>query len=162
MQGRRSRPKNDANGQHTEQTAEQQSSRAATGRHGGDSYPACTQTQSPAATTAATTTPAGTPKAAQKAGEDIPPKNNPSGPQETRHHTEVPVELQAIQQLLRNIEQQLAPTLETPRSIPTETKLLAVLHMLASGSFQTTGALVGGISQPSFSAFLPKVLDAII
>ncbi|KAJ1190042.1 hypothetical protein NDU88_006781 [Pleurodeles waltl] len=35
--------------------------------------------QSPAATTAATTTPAGTPKAAQKAGEDIPPKNNPSG-----------------------------------------------------------------------------------
>ncbi|KAJ1192309.1 hypothetical protein NDU88_001620 [Pleurodeles waltl] len=34
--------------------------------------------------------------------------------------------------------------------------------MLRSGSFQTTGALVGGISQPSFSAFLPKVLDAII
>ncbi|KAJ1092235.1 hypothetical protein NDU88_005347 [Pleurodeles waltl] len=34
--------------------------------------------------------------------------------------------------------------------------------MLASGSFQTTGALVAGISQPSFSAFLPKVLDAII
>ncbi|KAJ1203479.1 hypothetical protein NDU88_007264 [Pleurodeles waltl] len=69
---------------------------------------------------------------------------------------------QAIQQLLRNIEQQLAPTLVTPRTIPTETKLLAILHMLASGSFQTTGALVGGISQPSFSAFLPKVLDAII
>ncbi|KAJ1193453.1 hypothetical protein NDU88_002751 [Pleurodeles waltl] len=69
---------------------------------------------------------------------------------------------QAIQQLLRNIEPQLAPTLVTPRAIPTETKLLAVLHMLVSGSFQTTGALVGGISQPSFSAFLPKVLDAII
>ncbi|KAJ1202367.1 hypothetical protein NDU88_006167 [Pleurodeles waltl] len=69
---------------------------------------------------------------------------------------------QAIQQLLRNIEQQLAPILVTPRTIPTETKLLAVLHMLASGSFQTTGALVGRISQPSFSAFLPKVLDAII
>ncbi|KAJ1175860.1 hypothetical protein NDU88_001145 [Pleurodeles waltl] len=34
--------------------------------------------------------------------------------------------------------------------------------MLASGSFHTTGALVAGISQPSFSAFLPKVLDAII
>ncbi|KAJ1140838.1 hypothetical protein NDU88_007176 [Pleurodeles waltl] len=34
--------------------------------------------------------------------------------------------------------------------------------MLTSGSFQTTGALVAGISQPSFSAFLPKVLDAII
>ncbi|KAJ1166322.1 hypothetical protein NDU88_006727 [Pleurodeles waltl] len=69
---------------------------------------------------------------------------------------------QAIQQLLRNIEPQLAPSLLTPRTIPTETKLLAVLHMLASGSFQTTGALVAGISQPSFSAFLPKVLDAII
>ncbi|KAJ1125994.1 hypothetical protein NDU88_004407 [Pleurodeles waltl] len=69
---------------------------------------------------------------------------------------------QAIQQLLRNIEQQLAPTLVTTRTIPTETKLLAVLHMLASGSFQTTGALVGGISQLSFSTFLPKVLDAII
>ncbi|KAJ1119923.1 hypothetical protein NDU88_008106 [Pleurodeles waltl] len=73
--------------------AEQQSSRAATGSHGGDSNPACTQTQSPAATTAATTTSAGTPKAAQKAGEDIPPKNHPAGPQGTRHHTEVPVEL---------------------------------------------------------------------
>ncbi|KAJ1106667.1 hypothetical protein NDU88_004068 [Pleurodeles waltl] len=34
--------------------------------------------------------------------------------------------------------------------------------MMASGSFQTTGALVAGISQPSFSAFLPKVLDALI
>ncbi|KAJ1104316.1 hypothetical protein NDU88_001728 [Pleurodeles waltl] len=69
---------------------------------------------------------------------------------------------QAIQQLLRNIELQLAPTLLTARTIPTETKLLAVLHMMASGSFQTTGALIAGISQPSFSAFLPKVLDAII
>ncbi|KAJ1209950.1 hypothetical protein NDU88_005319 [Pleurodeles waltl] len=69
---------------------------------------------------------------------------------------------QAIQQLLRNIEPQLGPTLLTPRTIPTETKLLAVLHMLASGSFQSTGALVAGISQSSFSAFLPKVLDAII
>ncbi|KAJ1191027.1 hypothetical protein NDU88_000344 [Pleurodeles waltl] len=69
---------------------------------------------------------------------------------------------QTIQQLLRNIDPQLAPTLLTPRTIPTETKLLAVLHMLASGSFQSTDALVAGISQPSFSAFLPKVLDAII
>ncbi|KAJ1105527.1 hypothetical protein NDU88_002932 [Pleurodeles waltl] len=69
---------------------------------------------------------------------------------------------QAIQQLLRNIEPQLAPTLLTPRTVPTETKLLPVLHMLASGSFQTTGALVAGISRPSFSAFIPKVLDAII
>ncbi|KAJ1149260.1 hypothetical protein NDU88_002075 [Pleurodeles waltl] len=69
---------------------------------------------------------------------------------------------QAIQQLLRNIEPQLAPSLQTPCTIPPETKLLAVLPMLASGSFQTTGALVAGISQPSFSAVLPKVLDAII
>ncbi|KAJ1198079.1 hypothetical protein NDU88_001923 [Pleurodeles waltl] len=69
---------------------------------------------------------------------------------------------QAIQQLLRNIEPQLAPTLLTPRNIPPETKMLAILHMLASGSFQTTGALVAGISQPLFSAFLPKVLDATI
>ncbi|KAJ1100976.1 hypothetical protein NDU88_006051 [Pleurodeles waltl] len=70
---------------------------------------------------------------------------------------------QAIQQLLHDIEPQLAPSLQIPHIIPPETKLLAVLHMLASGSsFQTTGALVAGISQPSFSAFLPKVLDAII
>ncbi|KAJ1150774.1 hypothetical protein NDU88_003563 [Pleurodeles waltl] len=69
---------------------------------------------------------------------------------------------QAIQQLLRNIEPQLAPSMQTPHTSPPETKLLAVLHMLASGSFQTTGDLVAGISQPSFSAFLPKVLDAII
>ncbi|KAJ1177115.1 hypothetical protein NDU88_002377 [Pleurodeles waltl] len=71
----------------------QQSSGAATGSHGGDSNPACTQTQSPAATTAATTTPAGTPKAAKKAGEDIPLQNHPSGPQGTQHNPEVPVEL---------------------------------------------------------------------
>ncbi|KAJ1218835.1 hypothetical protein NDU88_006407, partial [Pleurodeles waltl] len=63
---------------------------------------------------------------------------------------------QSIQQLLRHIEPQLAPSLQTPHIIPPKTKLLAVLHMLASGSFQTTGALVAGISQPSFSAFLPK------
>ncbi|KAJ1123431.1 hypothetical protein NDU88_001900 [Pleurodeles waltl] len=69
---------------------------------------------------------------------------------------------QAIQQLLRNIEPQLAPNLQTPRTVPAETKLLAVLHMLASGSFKKIGALVAGISQPSFSAFLPMVLDAII
>ncbi|KAJ1125192.1 hypothetical protein NDU88_003627 [Pleurodeles waltl] len=69
---------------------------------------------------------------------------------------------QAIQQLLRHIKPQLAPSLQTPHIIPPETKLLAVLHMLASGSFKTTGVLVTGISQPSFLAFLPKVLDAII
>ncbi|KAJ1155633.1 hypothetical protein NDU88_008362 [Pleurodeles waltl] len=131
---------------------QQQSSRAAIGRHGGDSNPARTQTQSPAATTAATTTPAGTPKAAQKAGEDIPPQNNPSWPQGTQHHPEVQGELAG----------RSAPTLLTPRTIPTETKLLAVLHMLASVSFQTTGVLVAGISLPSFPAFLPKVLDAFI
>ncbi|XP_069089293.1 putative nuclease HARBI1 [Pleurodeles waltl] len=34
--------------------------------------------------------------------------------------------------------------------------------MLASGSFQTTGSLVAGGSQPSISVYLPKVLDAII
>ncbi|KAJ1140824.1 hypothetical protein NDU88_007162 [Pleurodeles waltl] len=70
---------------------------------------------------------------------------------------------QPIQQLLRHIEPHLAASLQTPQIIPPETKLLAVLHMLASGSFQTTaGALVAGISQPSFSTFLPKVLDDII
>ncbi|KAJ1163551.1 hypothetical protein NDU88_004009 [Pleurodeles waltl] len=69
---------------------------------------------------------------------------------------------QAIQQLLSHIVPQLTPSLQTPHIIPPETKLLAVLHMLASGSFQTTGALVAGISQPSFSAFLPKDLDVII
>ncbi|KAJ1141359.1 hypothetical protein NDU88_007692 [Pleurodeles waltl] len=69
---------------------------------------------------------------------------------------------QAIQQLLRHIEPQLAPSLQTLHIFPPETKLLAVLHMLVSGSFQTTGALFAGISQPSFSAFLPKVLDTII
>ncbi|KAJ1082385.1 hypothetical protein NDU88_002553 [Pleurodeles waltl] len=137
-------------------------SRAAKGRHGGATHPAWTQTQSPATTTAATTTPAGTQKAEQKAGENIPHQNNPSWLQGHDIIQRYRLNWQAIQQLLRNIEPQLAPTLLTPRTIPTETKLLAVLHMLASGSFQSTGALVAGMSRPSFSAFLPKVLDAII
>ncbi|KAJ1201716.1 hypothetical protein NDU88_005522 [Pleurodeles waltl] len=68
---------------------------------------------------------------------------------------------QAKQQLLHHIEPQLAPSLQTPHIIPLETKLLAVLYMLESGFFRTTTALIAGISQPSFSAFLPKVLNAI-
>ncbi|KAJ1120810.1 hypothetical protein NDU88_008959 [Pleurodeles waltl] len=137
-------------------------SRAAKGSHGGASHPACTQRQSTATTTAASTTPAGTPKAMQKAGEDIPHQDNLHGLREHDIIKRYRLNWQAIQQLLRNIEPQLTPSLLTPSTIPPETKLLAVLHMLASGSFRTTGALVAGISQPSFSGFLPKVLDAII
>ncbi|KAJ1124369.1 hypothetical protein NDU88_002830 [Pleurodeles waltl] len=137
-------------------------SRAPKVRHGGAFHPACTQTQSTGPTTAASTTPAGTSKATQKAGEDIPHQDNPLGLPQQDIIQRYRLNWQAIQQLLHNIEPQLAPSLQTPHTIPPETKLLAVLHMLASGSFQTTGALVAGISQPSFSAFLPKVLDAII
>ncbi|KAJ1107500.1 hypothetical protein NDU88_004890 [Pleurodeles waltl] len=69
---------------------------------------------------------------------------------------------QAILQLLHHIEPHLTASLRTPHNIPPVNKLLAVLHMLASGSFQTTGCLVAAVSQPSFLAFMPKVLDAII
>ncbi|KAJ1190790.1 hypothetical protein NDU88_000109 [Pleurodeles waltl] len=130
MQGRRSRPKNDLNGcasyfcfrakmtqgreAETSTQKQQQSSRAATGSHGGDSNPACTQTESPAAATAAITTPVGTPKAAQKAGEDIPPQTTLQGLREHDIIQRYRLNRKAIQQLLRNIEPQLAPTLLTP------------------------------------------------
>ncbi|XP_069083669.1 putative nuclease HARBI1 [Pleurodeles waltl] len=69
---------------------------------------------------------------------------------------------EAIQQLLHQNEPQITASLQTPHNIPQVTKLLAVLRMFASGSFQTTGALVTGVSQPSFSNLRPKVLDALI
>ncbi|XP_069075240.1 putative nuclease HARBI1 [Pleurodeles waltl] len=64
--------------------------------------------------------------------------------------------------LLHHIVPDITAKLQTPNNIPPITNLLAGLQMLASGSFQTTRALVAGVSQPSFSVFLPKVLDAII
>lgn len=47
-------------------------------------------------------------------------------------------------------------------NIPPQTKLLAVLHLLASGTFQPTIAIVGGVSQPALSKFITPVLDAIL
>ncbi|XP_069063556.1 putative nuclease HARBI1 [Pleurodeles waltl] len=64
--------------------------------------------------------------------------------------------------LLQKIAPDITARVESQTTIPPMTKLLASLHMLTTGSFQTTAAQVGGISQPTFSAFLLKVLDAII
>ncbi|XP_069098102.1 putative nuclease HARBI1 [Pleurodeles waltl] len=64
--------------------------------------------------------------------------------------------------LLHLIAPHITARLQTPHNIPPITEFLVVLHMMVSGSFQTTGALVAGISQSSFSVCLPKVLDAIL
>ncbi|XP_069059580.1 putative nuclease HARBI1 [Pleurodeles waltl] len=64
--------------------------------------------------------------------------------------------------LLHHIAPHITTRVKTTTPIPPMTKLLTVLHMLASESFQITGAQLAGVSQPSFLVLLPKVLDASI
>ncbi|XP_063788445.1 putative nuclease HARBI1 [Pseudophryne corroboree] len=68
----------------------------------------------------------------------------------------------AILGLYSKIRQELTPKTKRSRAITGITKLLATLHFLASGTFQSTVSDVGGISQSAFSCFFKKVLDAIL
>ena len=67
-----------------------------------------------------------------------------------------------IMELLAELREDLESRTRRTKAIPPLTKLLASLHFLASGSFQTTVGAVAGISQPSFSVILSEVLTAFL
>ncbi|XP_028315330.1 putative nuclease HARBI1 [Gouania willdenowi] len=67
----------------------------------------------------------------------------------------------AILELLDELWSDLEPATKRSHAIPSMAKLLAVLHFLASGSFQRTVAVHAGLSQSSFSSALSQVLNAM-
>ncbi|XP_069063767.1 putative nuclease HARBI1 [Pleurodeles waltl] len=117
--------------------------------------PSTSTTSTPNATTAPT-------KATQEAGEDISARTTLFGLREHNIIRTYRLNRESVLRLLEQIAPDITARLQTPYNIPPITKLLTVLYMLASRSFQTAGALVAGVSQPSISVYLPKVLDAII
>ncbi|XP_053572056.1 putative nuclease HARBI1 [Bombina bombina] len=64
--------------------------------------------------------------------------------------------------LYQEISDFLEPLTGRSHSIPGMVKLLAVLHFLATGSFQSVTGVVVGMSQPSFSRHLTVVLSALL
>ncbi|KAJ1097843.1 hypothetical protein NDU88_002959 [Pleurodeles waltl] len=67
-----------------------------------------------------------------------------------------------IQELCTQLEPDLMSAIAHPTGIPPQVQVLSVLHFLASGSFQTTVAMVSGMSQPMFSNVLSRVLSALL
>ncbi|XP_069068381.1 putative nuclease HARBI1 [Pleurodeles waltl] len=120
-------------------------------------------TPSATSTTAATsnTTTAAT-KAVQKEGENIPHTCIHPGLRNEEVIRLYRLKRESNVRRLHHIAPDITARVESPKTIPPMIRLLAILHMLMSGSFQTTAAQVDGTSQPSLSAFLPMVLDVII
>ncbi|XP_069077614.1 putative nuclease HARBI1 [Pleurodeles waltl] len=69
---------------------------------------------------------------------------------------------QTIMDLCRQLEPDLMPGNRNPYSISPIVQVLSVLHVLATGSFQHTVALTGGMSQPMFTQVLSNVLCAFL
>ncbi|KAJ1126995.1 hypothetical protein NDU88_005401 [Pleurodeles waltl] len=67
-----------------------------------------------------------------------------------------------IQELCTQLEPDLISPIRHPTGIPPDVQVLSVLHLLASGSFQTTVAMASGMSQPMFSNVLSRVLPALL
>uniref|UniRef100_A0A672Y642 Putative nuclease HARBI1 n=1 Tax=Sphaeramia orbicularis TaxID=375764 RepID=A0A672Y642_9TELE len=67
----------------------------------------------------------------------------------------------AILELPDELGDNLRPVTRRSHAIPSMTKLLAMLHFLASGSFQRTVAICAGISQSSFCCVVSQVLNAM-
>ncbi|KAJ1199562.1 hypothetical protein NDU88_003396 [Pleurodeles waltl] len=67
-----------------------------------------------------------------------------------------------ILELCAQLEPDLISAIRHPTGIPPLVQVLFVLHFLASGSFQTTVAMVSGMSQPMFSKVLSRVLSALL
>ncbi|KAJ1118271.1 hypothetical protein NDU88_006466 [Pleurodeles waltl] len=67
-----------------------------------------------------------------------------------------------IQELCAQLEPDLMSAIRHPTGIPPLVQVLSVLHFLASASFQTTVAIVSGMSQPMFSNVLSIVLSALL
>ncbi|XP_053556167.1 putative nuclease HARBI1 [Bombina bombina] len=60
------------------------------------------------------------------------------------------------------IRHELEPSTRRTRSIPGIVKCLAVLHFLATGSFQSVSSPIVGMIQPSFSRHMGVMLKAIL
>ncbi|XP_029459104.1 putative nuclease HARBI1 [Rhinatrema bivittatum] len=69
---------------------------------------------------------------------------------------------QAIHELYDDMRVDLDPATTRSHAIPGMTKLLAAPHFTASGFFQTTVGVVGGMSQSTFSCCLDQVIEAVI
>lgn len=67
-----------------------------------------------------------------------------------------------ILNLLEEIQDDLEPSTRRSHAIPGVSKLLATLHFLSSGSFQSTVATLAGISQSAFSPALSVVLKSLM
>ncbi|KAJ1164761.1 hypothetical protein NDU88_005195 [Pleurodeles waltl] len=67
-----------------------------------------------------------------------------------------------IQELCAQLEPELMSAIRQHTGIPPLVQVLSVLHFLASGSFQTTVAMVLGMSQPMFANVLTRVLSALL
>ncbi|KAJ1150870.1 hypothetical protein NDU88_003657 [Pleurodeles waltl] len=67
-----------------------------------------------------------------------------------------------ILELCAQLEPELMSAIRHPTGLPLLVQVLAVLHFLASGSFQTTVAMASGMSQPMFSNVSSRVLSAML
>ncbi|KAJ1151573.1 hypothetical protein NDU88_004353 [Pleurodeles waltl] len=67
-----------------------------------------------------------------------------------------------IHELCAQLEPDLMSAIRHPTGIPPLVQVLSVLHFLASGSFQTTVAIASGMSQPTFSNVMSRVLSALL
>lgn len=67
-----------------------------------------------------------------------------------------------ILDLLQELKPDLEPATSRTHAVPAHVKLLCSLHFLASGSYQSTVAAAGGISQPTFCRVLKQVLCALV
>ena len=67
-----------------------------------------------------------------------------------------------IMDLCTMLEVDLLPKNRNPTAISPIVKILASLHFFATGSFQNTVSVSGGMSQPTFSVVLDEVLFAVV
>ncbi|KAJ1213759.1 hypothetical protein NDU88_001390 [Pleurodeles waltl] len=67
-----------------------------------------------------------------------------------------------IHELCAQLEPDLMSSIRHRTGIPPLVQILSVLHFLASGSFQTTVVMASGMSQPTFSNVLSRVLSALL
>ncbi|KAJ1201070.1 hypothetical protein NDU88_004886 [Pleurodeles waltl] len=67
-----------------------------------------------------------------------------------------------ILELSAQLEPDLMSAIRHPTGIPPLVQVLSLLHILASGSFQTTVAMASGMSQPMFFNVLSRVLSALL
>ncbi|XP_072254313.1 putative nuclease HARBI1 [Pyxicephalus adspersus] len=67
-----------------------------------------------------------------------------------------------IHTLYALLEAKIEPKTRRSQAVPGMTRLLTTLYILGRGSFQTTSALVCGLSQPTVSRVFMQVINAIV